>query len=514
MITARGSVAFPVRADGRPIRILAGELRRFATGLSTGADGLDRARTTAGGSWTGDAADGFAAHVERRATSLRAVGRLVGRATAILDQLAAAVDTACRTYSTAATAEHVAREGLPWTAGALAAALGGQTAAAVALQGAGTLAATRLGLVDVELLGRQVLGDDAARLAAVVASVAGDIEAVLERAEDGDHLDAVIAALNITVEVPGRDGSSTRISLIGAVLRAVAPRLVTGLETAVGVAGEVLAPPLTETVDPRFQAAAAVQFTGDERTIGQLAANLEFLENLRRTPTDMSMSVWYSTGRYADGTTAHNLTIPGMVAPDEGVYHRSGARNLVNAAASEVTGTGVEERALRDLIFRHARPDDTVNLFGHSQGGIVAQNLARDLAGHGLKVNVVALGSPDVPVTAGVATYLVQNRLDPVPATRVGGAGGTVSTLHRGQDVIELTHDYGGAADNHNALNYADLIARHGDDPGVQRLQRFLAGLPPTDPSRGRLITYVGPVAPAGAPIDPAAAVPAPSGPR
>jgi uncharacterized protein YukE len=514
MITVQGTIPYPPTADSRPIQALATNLRQFSTGLGTTAGQLAGASSAAQGVWTGAASRAFASHTDERARTVASVAQSVGNVAPVLETLAAAIDSTSMAYSTAAMSEHWARAGLPWTAGALAAAIAEEAAALAALQAAGLACAGGLVVIELEIAAAQFFGVNRETFVAIKDAAVQIWDGVSEAFADGDFdADALVKALNTTIEIPNADGGTTRLNAIGWLLDQN-PKVRLGLDAIqaiIGTAVLLTTPPLTAVERPDLvDELRAHGFDETTMTGGQIGTNMALLEALQRRPgveVDQSMAVFHTFGVAGDGSQVLNLTLPGIVPPNEAFYGDSGQRNLPNASASQITGFGGEEDALVDWVrTRGLQPGDTVNIYAHSQGGIVGRNVANDLITRGYRVNVVSYGSPDGQFREGIGAYVIQNDRDPVPAARLGGDAGSVLRLHPGQHLIQFDHElpeHRPLFDHHNAETYGAWIDANPNDPRLAELRAFLDSERHVviDPSRSGVTTFEGPRNPAGEPV-------------
>lgn len=143
-VTTQGTVPYPTTADSTPLHEFAGNLASLAERLDHAAGRLSTAQATATSSWSGTAATAFDAHLEQRMRSMANVAAACADAVPILRAYAATIDSTQSAYVSAVAAEYAARGGLPYTAAALAAALGEETAAVTAQQAAGATGAASL----------------------------------------------------------------------------------------------------------------------------------------------------------------------------------------------------------------------------------------------------------------------------------------------------------------------------------------------------------------------------------
>ena len=157
MITMQGTIPYPPGTDSTPVRALAADLKQMANGLGQGSGQLVGTASTAQANWAGAAAEAFANQMAKRATTIDEVARTIGGAAVPLQTLAAAIDTTSAAYTTAATCEQAARAGLPWTAGALAAAIAAEAAAVLALEAAGVACVTALVVIEAKVAAAEYL---------------------------------------------------------------------------------------------------------------------------------------------------------------------------------------------------------------------------------------------------------------------------------------------------------------------------------------------------------------------
>jgi uncharacterized protein YukE len=517
MSRRQGTVPYPVSADSRPIRALAHNLERLADELTTIGRRTRATASTSRQSWIGQAADAFAAHLDDRATAVESFAVDVAAMARPLHTFAAAIDTTSAAYDQAVTAEMIARHQLPVSWPAVAAALAAESAASAGLQAAGLACAGSLVLLRVADAIADALGTTPEVFDSWRAAAGQLWDAVAEAWEEGDA-DAIVAALNTTVDIRHRDGTTTRTSVFGwAIDSSPALRdLVDTVETVVGIGALLAAPDLTARDRPDLVAAIrdAGLDTARPLTLAEQGRLMSLVEELRRAPgreIDQSVVVAYQHATAPNGSRVLNLTVPGIVPPGErSVFGSSGTRNAPNAAADQITGHGVEAVAVRDWILQQGiAAGDTVNLFAHSQGGIVSRNVANDLVTRGIHVNVVSYGSPDGQFRPGVGAYVVQNQRDPVPALRIGGDGAVTTTLHPGQHRIVIDHEVdGGVLAHHDAVAYGTALQDGGrgvpNSAGLEGLRGFVTGQQQLtfDPHGSGVVTFEGTRSPTtGAPL-------------
>ncbi|MEL6892205.1 MAG: hypothetical protein AAFP84_11450 [Actinomycetota bacterium] len=513
MITVRGAVPFP-RTDAMAIRRLSADLRLLGTNLGGSAGQLAQTANSTQSAWSGRAADGFRNHMMKRSATVSSMGRSIARCAPVLDTFAAAIVTAETAYSIAATAEQVARAAIPFSSAALAAAIAAETAAVAGLQAAGVACGAALAIIELEILAAEFLGVSRESFNAVKTAAVQMWEDISEAIGEGD-IDAAISALNTTVEIPNGSGGSTRYNPLGIAIDAVPwlDDVVEGTQAIVGIGVLLSSPPLETVARPdlvaELEAHGYVRNPSSATEVGRNMALLEQLQRERGVEVDQSMAMFHTRGTTSDGRQVLNLTIPGIVPPGEdSLYGESGARNLPNAAASQITGTGREEAAIREWVLtQDLEPGATVNIYGHSQGGIVGANVGDTLAGLGYDVNVVTFGSPDQQMHPGVEAYVVQNTRDAVPLARIGGDHDSVITLTERQRLIRFDHELAEsrpAFDHHGAIEYGRwLDANVGDSTDTIALQGFISEQTHVrlDPNGTGVVVLEGPRTPAGDPV-------------
>lgn len=510
--TLPGAVPFPP-ANAAPIHALANDLRALGSNLNGSSATIAATASSTTSTWVGQAGDAFRQHLIRRSATVASMGRAIASASPVLDTYGAAINSCQTAYNAAATAEFAARAAVPFSAGVLAAAIAAEAAAVGALQAAGVVCAGALVVIELEILAAELLGVSRAAFASVKEAAISIWDNVQEAVEEGD-LDAAVSALNTTVEIPNGDGTSTRYNPLGMLIDAM-PNVDQRLETAQDLFGLwVLAttPPLNAVDRPDLvDELVDSGYTVRPATASDHGANMTLLEMLQRRPgaeQDQAAAIFHTRGVEPDGDQVLNLTIPGIVEPGEGAwYGDSGARNLPNAAASQILSTGSEEAAIEQWVLRQdLPPGSTVNLVGHSQGGIVARNVGNRLSELGYDVNVVSYGSPDGEFAAGVDAYVVQNTRDPVPMGRIGGDDDSRVVFGENHRLIQFDHEIAGGdlRDHHDARAYGRIL----DDNPEQSVDTiafhaFLADQRHVilDPSATGVVAFEGPTTPQGAPV-------------
>lgn len=515
----QGTVPYPPNANASPIQRLASDLQRMSQGLQQGSQKLNATAQAAGAAWVGKAAEAYQQHTNERARVVASVAQSIASTVPVLQGMASAIVSTQAAYNAAVIKEQIARAGMPYTAGALAAAIAMEGKAVLALQTAGGACAASLAMIELEIAAAQFFGVDRQSFQAAKDGIVGVWESAKELMETGD-IDAAVGVLNSAqVTMPQSDGTAQRTNAIGWLLNGN-EKVKTAWEAMQSLAGSLVLltePPLDAMERPElandFDAAG---FSTTPTSRGEIGRNMELTELAQRPAgiePDQSMVIAHTLGTDTrDGSRVLTITVPGIVDPTTGAINGgTGARNVVNASGSQITGFGQEEAALSAWIRQQGIGEgDTVNVYGHSQGGIVGRNLANDLAARGIKVNLVAYGSPDGPLREGVNAWLYQNPRDPVPATRLAGDGGVTNTLHRGQYVIPVEFDAGTLFDNHAASAYGHAIDQMpaGAHPGNDALDRHLADQARYVRLDGgvRVTTFEGPTNTHGEPIS----VPAP----
>ncbi|MFV0307262.1 MAG: hypothetical protein ACK5OX_05930 [Desertimonas sp.] len=511
----QGTVPYPQTANAAPLQRLASDLQQMSQGLQQSSQQIATTIGAAQSTWTGRAADAFAGHANERSRVVRSVAQSIGTTVPVLQTMAAAITTTQAEYNAAVIAEQVARNGLPWTSGALAAAIAAEAAAVGALQGAGMACAGKLAMIELEIAACQFMGVDRETFQAAKDAVIAVWGAAEELFESGE-IEAAVEVLNraqVTVTQP--DGTAVRTNAVAWLMNRD-PKVSTAfqaLQSLVGTYTLLTEPPLDAIERPELSNDfVAAGFATVPTTASELGHNMGLTEWTQR-PTgsepDQSMVVAHTVGTDGrDGSRVLTMTLPGIVEPGAGAINgATGSRNILNAATSQITGFGQQEAALgRWIEAQGIGPGDTVNIYGHSQGGIVGRNVANELAGRGVRVNLVAFGSPDGQLGAGVSAWTYQNVRDAVPLARIGGDADGVTVLHPGQHTIPLRFDVGGVFDNHAAAAYGDAIDAmpSGAHAGNDALDRHLA-----DQARHvhldggvRVTTFEGPANTHGEPVD------------
>ncbi len=195
-----------------------------------------------------------------------------------------------------------------------------------------------------------------------------------------------------------------------------------------------------------------------------------------RAGGDIDVRFVYSTG--ADGRPVRHVIvdIPGVdtlnPSPTAADPTSFGTNLRTMVGASSTYGDGVIE-AMRQA---GVTPADPVLLVGHSQGGMVAMNLAKELAGRGTFdiTSVITAGSPVAHITVprSVRVLAIENDGDFVP--HLDGAGNpdrinlTTVTIH---------HEHNWILDNHDLTKSYVPGAGDIDVANNPSVRSFLAGI-------------------------------------
>ncbi|GIG41621.1 hypothetical protein [Cellulomonas phragmiteti] len=193
---------------------------------------------------------------------------------------------------------------------------------------------------------------------------------------------------------------------------------------------------------------------------------------------------------HADGTRSWVVAVPGTRAA--GLTGDVPTDNGTNLALEG----GVPDVMTRAVIAAMGEAGigagEAVALVGHSQGGMVATNVAAATAGTYAVRLVVTAGSPDVPAVTppGVATVTLRHREDAVTILdgRVGERGGP--------DALSVVRDLAPAGGTPPSFTEAHSVAEYARTGAL--VDDALGELPPDDPVR-RALTDVFGATPTGA---------------
>ena len=197
-----------------------------------------------------------------------------------------------------------------------------------------------------------------------------------------------------------------------------------------------------------------------------------------RSGGDIDVRFVYSTGPGGAPMRRVIVDIPGVNTLDpspsatDPTSFGTNLRTLVGARSTY--GDGVIE-AMRQA---GVTASDPVLLVGHSQGGLVAMNLAKEFAGRGTFdiTHVITAGSPvaHIAVPRSVQVLSLENENDPIPhldgASNPDQTNITTVTIHR---------DHGRILDNHDVTKSYVPGARDidvSDDPSVRSYLGGFAG--------------------------------------
>lgn len=219
-------------------------------------------------------------------------------------------------------------------------------------------------------------------------------------------------------------------------------------------------------------AAAGTRVTAPAST----ADVIRYSDGLKHADTDQSTGV-ISVLRtdHADGTTSWLVVVPGTT--DWGMGDSNPQDLLTNLEAVAGKPTDMESAVVTAMRTAGVQEGDAVALYGHSQGGAVAANIAADPAvGEQFNIRyVLTAGSPvagaDLP--ADVTSLHLENTADAVPA--LDGAPTQTSTTHTA--VLLNTTQTGIDGYPHGSEHYAQAVEHMGAEPAVERFSAGLAGV-------------------------------------
>lgn len=178
------------------------------------------------------------------------------------------------------------------------------------------------------------------------------------------------------------------------------------------------------------------------------------------------------------GTPAYVVSIPGTERwnPDAGAVPRDLSANLNLVAGNPTAAAETVRQAMAAADIPSGSP---VLLVGHSQGGIIAAQLASDpgfVQQYGV-TNVLTYGAPidHVQLAPGVDALQVQHRFDVVPRLDLGGVdlGGTNPNTPVTTVTLDSPGGVFGAVTNHSHTEYRDSVAAAlGSDSDAGRILR------------------------------------------
>jgi pimeloyl-ACP methyl ester carboxylesterase len=220
---------------------------------------------------------------------------------------------------------------------------------------------------------------------------------------------------SITGSAPGTIGCLAALSPLTALTLELGPGLPTTVPEGAALVGRLYPEGSPEVADLGADDSGAGQHA--PRNVTDLLVALD-----RRSaggPGEIDVRVVWK--RVPDGTvqSAYIVDIPGTK-----VWNLPGPRPAVNDTGTNLRALGNEatayQRGIDEALARAgARPGDPVMLVGHSQGGIVAAQAARDFvqSGRYSVTHVVTAGSPvaQVGVPRSVQVLSIENRHDIVP---------------------------------------------------------------------------------------------------
>jgi uncharacterized protein YukE len=147
-VTDQGFYPYPRSADSTPLNRLANDLKQLCDGLTNAAGQINVGTRATQQTWTGAAAEAFAAHATKRSTELTEAAQVLSKAVPALQTFARAIDTTQTAYVLAVQAERIARAMTPYGEAAVAKAIGLQKVAIGAHQTAGLTCGGALAVVN------------------------------------------------------------------------------------------------------------------------------------------------------------------------------------------------------------------------------------------------------------------------------------------------------------------------------------------------------------------------------
>lgn len=188
--------------------------------------------------------------------------------------------------------------------------------------------------------------------------------------------------------------------------------------------------------------------------------------------------------RKQDGTRAWLVTIPGTDGQKDSPFGWVQNAELMSASAAQRRDADSARLVVQAMQQAGVRPEDSVALIGHSQGGIVAAALASDYADSYRIEHVVTAGSPIANHPIGPGTWVTSVEMDDelvaaldgasnpandhwvtIRGTVTDGGGGGLCTGRAIEDSDEpyrLTHD----------LKYHEAALGHAMDLGSPAVQQ------------------------------------------
>ncbi len=201
----------------------------------------------------------------------------------------------------------------------------------------------------------------------------------------------------------------------------------------------------------------AVGATMSAEPIGSLAQALATIGDLYDGPEG---TIAIQAVSSHDGATRYVIELPGAEAVTS-----SHPQNLVQAGGALLSSSSAYSRAVVSAMRTAAVPVGAeVMLVGHSEGGIVAMNLAGDTAFNGgyVKVtHVVAAGSPisskQVAAGSGTRVLSVENMNDAVVHADLKDSGDRPASADR--LTYQFSDDHHDLTVNHHLTRYAERLA-------------------------------------------------------
>ena len=324
-------------------------------------------------------------------------------------------------------------------------------------------------------------GTESAALQAYLAQTAARLDPVVT-----EHLPATLQVGSRTVAT----SSLTPMQRVAAYLASIGAASAvrrhgerTGVVVSARGGGSVTVPPGAEdpfglgTTVPVLVGAGAAgsAAAAGTRVTASTADVIRYSDGLKHTDTDRSTGV-ISVLRtdHADGTTSWLVAVPGTT--DWGMGDSNPQDLLTNLEAVAGKPTDMETAVVTAMRTAGVQEGDAVALYGHSQGGVVAANIAADPAvGEQFNIRyVLTAGSPvaGVDLPAGVTSLHLENTADAVPA--LDGAPTQTSATHTA--VLLNTTQTGIAGYPHGSEHYAQAV-EHMTEPAVESFSAGLAGV-------------------------------------
>ena len=213
-----------------------------------------------------------------------------------------------------------------------------------------------------------------------------------------------------------------------------------------------------------------------DRPLGTASDVIRYSDSLKAEDDDASsgvVSVVRTT--HADGTNSWMVVVPGTT--DWGLGNTNPQDLLTNLQSVAGAPNDLESAVVTAMRRAGIGPDDPVGIYGHSQGAIVAANIAADPTINE-RYNVTTLltaGSPvgGIDLPDSVSALHLENGGDAVPSL---DAAPNPSSPHRITVSVNTT-DTGIAKYPHHASHYAQALENMPDDPNVEAWNAQMRGL-------------------------------------